>query len=562
MNLTRRQKGLLGIAFVCFLIILSWIGLSKFFPESNSLRYLPDRIYRIIKIVFGGDPSGSGLEAENVPWELILAKICAIGILLFGAYKIIQKVFSEQFNLLKASFKQNHVISVGISKKGRQLFQSLKEDYKQKGIAIEKETDHADINSVKKQGHLVIIGNAEEESTLLEAGIKRASSLIVFLENEQTVIEIIESVQDIYDRSKCQNDLLCFLHISNPRLIDLVKNTGIHLDNNQIQLRFFNIHKMLARQFFSQLPLDLQRDGKKLSDINKIVFLGYGDFAKAMMVQAMRIFHISVENDLKIAVYSEQAEKDRNYFNEQYPKANKIFPIEFHNFQETYNELISREELLEKGDETLFITAFDQDQTNLNSALELLDKAQNSKFPIYVLNAEGKGLRKLIRYSEESDRIKFFGQMEDICNLEFITGNKLDRLAQAIHDDYRKLLSGASSESARYTSDWLTLSEDAKDASRAQADHIPYKFLLTHKEWPVNQPDATSFSEDEVETLAIIEHNRWMAHRYINGWDYGEVRNDELKLHPSLIPWEILSESEKQKDRDTILRIKILLNEK
>jgi hypothetical protein len=27
-----------------------------------------------------------------------------------------------------------------------------------------------------------------------------------------------------------------------------------------------------------------------------------------------------------------------------------------------------------------------------------------------------------------------------------------------------------------------------------------------------------------------------------------------------LIPWEILSESEKQKDRDTILRIKVLLN--
>lgn len=152
--------------------------------------------------------------------------------------------------------------------------------------------------------------------------------------------------------------------------------------------------------------------------------------------------------------------------------------------------------------------------------------------------------------------------MEDICNLEFITGNKLDKLAQGIHDDYRKLLSGASSESARYTSDWLTLSEDAKDASRAQADHIAYKFLLTQKEWPVNQPDAIVFSEDEVETLAIIEHNRWMAHRYINGWDYGEVRNDELKLHPSLIPWEILSESEKQKDRDTILRIKILLNEK
>ncbi|WP_171017693.1 RyR domain-containing protein [Sphingobacterium daejeonense] len=150
--------------------------------------------------------------------------------------------------------------------------------------------------------------------------------------------------------------------------------------------------------------------------------------------------------------------------------------------------------------------------------------------------------------------------MEDICDLEFITGEKQDRLAQSIHDDYRKLLSGASSESSKYTSDWHTLTEDAKDANRAQADHIPYKFLMTGRNWPVHELQNIMFTDDEVEKLAIIEHNRWMAHRYINGWDFGEERNDDLKLHPSLIPWEILSESEKQKDRDTILLIKVLLN--
>ena len=560
MKITRRQKGLLGIAFVIFLIIISWIGLSKFYPESNSLRYLPDRIYRIIKIAFGSDPSGSGLEANNVPWELIVAKICTIGILIFGAYKIIQKIFSEQFKLLKASFKKDHVISVGISKKGRQLFKSLKEDYNQKGVALEKETDHADISSVQKLGHIVIIGNAEEESTLMEAGIKRASTFIVFLENEQTVIEIIEAVQAIYDDSKCQNHLNCYLHISNPRLIDLVKNTGIHFQNSNIKLHFFNIHKMLARQFFSQIPLDLKKQESNISNIKKVVFLGYGEFAKAMLIQAMRIFHVSTDNNLQISIYSENKEKDSNYFNEQYPKAQHIFPISFHSFQGTFNEIIEEEELHSKGNETLFITAFDEDQENLNAALELLNRTQLHNFPIYVLNAEGIGLRKLMRYSEDSDRIKFFGQMEDICNAEFITGKKQDQLAQAIHDDYRKLLSGASSESSIYTSDWETLREDAKDANRAQADHILYKFLLTGKDWPIKDPNEMTFTTEEVERLAIIEHNRWMAHRYINGWDFGQVRDDNLKLHPSLIPWEILSESEKQKDRDTILRIKLLLS--
>lgn len=559
MKLTRRQKGLLGILFVVVLLVLSWIGLSKMFPESNTLRYLPDRIYRLIKIVFGSDPSGTGLEQQDVPWELIVAKIGTIGILIFGAYKIIQKVFSEQINLLKASVKKNHVISVGISKKGRQLMKSLKEDYGKKGIAIEKETEHADIKSVTKMGHLVIIGNADEENTLLEAGIKRADSLILFLENEQTVIETYETVQDIYNKSNCANKLRCFLHLSNPRLVDLVKNAEIQFQDKQLELHFFNVHKMMARMFFAQLPLDFAKQGKSVAHINRLVFLGFGEFAKAMVIQALRVFHVAIENNTEIHIYSPQADRDQRMFAEQYPMAHHIFPVHFHTFDGTYNALLTDQGLTENTEHSLLVCSFDDDQSNLNAALEILNKTQESKLPIYVLNAEGKGLRKIMRSAADTESLNFFGQLEDISNWEFITGEKQDRLARAIHDDYTTLLSGASSESARYTSSWPTLREDAKDANRAQADHIPYKFILTQRQWPVPEKEDISFTTAEVETLAIIEHNRWMAHRYLNGWAFGEKRDDQLLLHPSLVPWEILSESEKQKDRDTILRIKSLL---
>src|SRR5690606_16845406 len=125
MKFTRKQKGLFGIAFIGCLIILSWIGLSKFYPESDTLRYLPDRVYRIIKIVFGGDPIGPSLEPADMPWELLAAKVFTTIILLYGGFKIIQKIFSEQYTLLRASFRQNHHIVVGVSAKGRNLLHSL-----------------------------------------------------------------------------------------------------------------------------------------------------------------------------------------------------------------------------------------------------------------------------------------------------------------------------------------------------------------------------------------------------------------------------------------------------
>ena len=62
---------------------------------------------------------------------------------------------------------------------------------------------------------------------------------------------------------------------------------------------------------------------------------------------------------------------------------------------------------------------------------------------------------------------------------------------------------------------------------------------------------------DELETLtehlARNIHEVWAQSRMSQGWRYGEKRNDDLKTHPSLIPYEQLSEQEKQYDRDTAL---------
>lgn len=58
----------------------------------------------------------------------------------------------------------------------------------------------------------------------------------------------------------------------------------------------------------------------------------------------------------------------------------------------------------------------------------------------------------------------------------------------------------------------------------------------------------------------MAEHARWAAHRYLNGWQYGEVRDDARKLHPSLVGWEYLGEDEKQKDRNTVLRLPQILH--
>mgnify|MGYP003550091587 FL=1 len=56
-----------------------------------------------------------------------------------------------------------------------------------------------------------------------------------------------------------------------------------------------------------------------------------------------------------------------------------------------------------------------------------------------------------------------------------------------------------------------------------------------------------------IEQMAKNVHEVWARSRIEQGWSYGEERNDILKQHPCLIPYEELPEVEKDYDRDTAL---------
>ena len=53
------------------------------------------------------------------------------------------------------------------------------------------------------------------------------------------------------------------------------------------------------------------------------------------------------------------------------------------------------------------------------------------------------------------------------------------------------------------------------------------------------------------EQIAKNVHEVWSAGRMKDGWTYGEERNDTELKHPCLVPYEDLTETEKEYDRNT-----------
>lgn len=70
---------------------------------------------------------------------------------------------------------------------------------------------------------------------------------------------------------------------------------------------------------------------------------------------------------------------------------------------------------------------------------------------------------------------------------------------------------------------------------------------------PVDTSDIELSGEmkELTEDMAKNVHEVWSLTRLNDGWKYGPERNDALKTHPCLVPYDELPESEKEYDRNT-----------
>lgn len=84
----------------------------------------------------------------------------------------------------------------------------------------------------------------------------------------------------------------------------------------------------------------------------------------------------------------------------------------------------------------------------------------------------------------------------------------------------------------------------------------------TYTPHPLDTSDVKLPQELEVlvEQMAKNVHEVWAQTRIAQGWQYGAERNDTLKHHPCLVPYEELPDSEKEYDRNTSVEtLKLIL---
>jgi hypothetical protein len=96
---------------------------------------------------------------------------------------------------------------------------------------------------------------------------------------------------------------------------------------------------------------------------------------------------------------------------------------------------------------------------------------------------------------------------------------------------------------------YVNLSEHVKEQNRDMVRDIPNKLAAAgYVMRQLGAGESTSqVSEEEIELMAELEHDRWVRLKLAQGWSFASRRDEERRRHPDLVPWRELTPEERQR---------------
>lgn len=473
-------------------------------------------------------------------------------------------------------------------------------------VVIERDPNNPHLETVSELGAEVILTDAADPHILRKAGIQRARYLVAITPDDGANIRIAAIAQSIVGRRPSSKKplvdcrkrsfmrnilgrgrfrdhaLRCQIHVVDRGLFELLSERT-DLDPDTCEIRPFDVFVNSARLLFQDhflAPGIIRPDDPRTVHL---VIIGLGQMGKAVLVQAARTCQYANLRKPRITVIDRDAPRKHNLMTSSYPHLSLCCDFSF--LEGDTDDPRIRQELdkwAQDPSQALTVAVcLDSDHHSMSCALHLPRELREQGVPVYVRLSEPCGFKDLLKDSSDRETTQFysFGAPEDACTFEQVFRLGTEDLARTIHDNYREkefqkmacvpaAAAGAAQppphaelpDSLRL---WEELSEHYRNSNREQADHIVWKLAATGyrkvRKEQCRGELVKQFSEDEIEILAKMEHVRWCAEKWLDGWQKGPVKDPHQRTHPLLVPWEELPEVERDKDRDPVRSIPALV---
>ena len=543
---------------------LGCIGTVKQFDATGEARSFWDRFYRPLQLFLLDD--SMVVRGPVEVWELEVARFMAPAVAAYTALIAILMLFHNQIMIFRLRFKSNHTIICGLGRKGLELARDFR-GYGEQVVVIETDEGNDEIGNCRELGIPVLVGDAKDTVLLRKARVHRAKYVIAITGDDGTNIEIAMRTHRLVEQRNISLDgiLQCFVHIVDVKLCTLLSRHQVFTNTQDaFEIYIFNSYENAARVMFQAHPLDYCPISVTDPRTVHLIVVGFGQMGESIVIQAAKMAHFANGRKLRITVIDEAADVKRRSFYGRYPHFDNVCEIAFVSGDVEDTDILDKicQWTNEKNNITTLAIAFNNDAQSLSCALNIVPGFHDHTIPIAVRMSEDNGLGLLldnpVNGSNRLSCIYAFGMIGHICTRDILVNEKLNVLAKAIHNDYViKAKRDGRPDTDPSIQPWEQLNPDLKSSNLQQADHTPAQLRAigcysSHPE--AGKIPVTTFTNEEVERMAKMEHARFNAERFLAGWTIGP-KNVDKKTSPYLVAWEKLSDEIREYDRDAVRNI-------
>ncbi len=503
-------------------VIGGYLGLSRLQPEKGAI----DVIYGILQLFVLGNPLFD--EPRVIPWFLNAARFALPAVTAYAIFETGRIIATEQARWLKRRVTYGHTV-----------------------VAGETTLANAVVSFLAKQGVNVIqIAGPVDAVSLRDAGISRADELIACADHIQDPWVNLAIALEAAEIERNGRPLKVRAQVSDAALAFTARSLGM-TQATKVSVRFFNVEELAAAALAGN-------EGHH----QDIAILGLQEFGGALLVELARSWRKRQPREpLNVTVVDEHASARLERLTATHEVIGETCAI----------TTVDGTHLPAGNTFSRVYVCYQDEAKALNAALTASGLWPSETGGLVVRLDRLAGISRAFNgtgrlLDDMKGRLRIISVV-DLASSAMVGdhGDSDEQIARAIHERYltQQLAHQVGMGSKPAMTVWEELSEDMRDANRAQAAGIREKLDRIGCTIVVRDPSLPAFSyrDDELEQLAILEHDRWMQDKIAAGWVYAAERNDALKHHNSMVPWEKLSEVEREKDRDAVRNVPELLAE-
>ena len=546
----------LWVAFAILAVVsfgCGLIGIEQFLRENPDAGYSShplDVLYYALQLfVLGSPPLDAG---GPFPPILDFARFAAPTVTAYALIEASRLLFASEVRRLRARTARGHVIVVGDTLVAGTLARRLRQGGEHVVVVPSPVTE-------TKPPAPRVAGAARDPDMLRAASVGRARAVYACTDDSaaNTAIALAAARP-----RRNGTGLSVYAQVADPevcaalqaRLLSAPYPRGTRLD-------FFNIDELAARHLVAREPLALP-GGRPPT----ITVLGATAFGRAVIVELARQWRIKdpEAKPLPVEVVDTAASTAINQLTDRYPFLPRVCKITPHNYD--LDRLLANPSDGPVPDR-VFI-CYDDEQQALKAALTAEQVWPAEPGSVVVRLDRLASLREAFDGGDRvlddlSGTLRLFGVVHAACDPALIGDDLVERLARVIHERYVLDLvrRGASAADNPALVPWHELSERLRATNRAQAEDIGRKLraigcALSPRVGPGREHALT---DDEIERLAVMEHERWRTDRAANGWRFAHDRDDDRRLHPAMSTWAALRDDLKTRNLDEIRQLPAIL---